>query len=101
MPLRPLIADRAMHMPRRSVRAAPASDPSRARRPSAAASAAGCIPTWRDNFYPAGLVQRRELEYASRQLRAIEINSTYYRAQSPATYAKWAGADAGRASCSR
>jgi uncharacterized protein YecE (DUF72 family) len=45
---------------------------------------------WRSHFYPAGLVQRRELEYASRQLRAIEINSTYYRAQTPATYAKWA-----------
>ncbi|HEY1589009.1 MAG TPA: DUF72 domain-containing protein [Rhodanobacter sp.] len=45
---------------------------------------------WRNNFYPAGLVQRRELEYASRQLRAIEINGTYYGAQKPATYAKWA-----------
>jgi uncharacterized protein YecE (DUF72 family) len=48
------------------------------------------FPAWRDNFYPAGLVQRRELEFASRQLRAIEINSTFYRAQSPDTYAKWA-----------
>ena len=45
---------------------------------------------WRDNFYPAKLVQRRELEYASRQLRTIEINGTYYGAQKPATYAKWA-----------
>lgn len=45
---------------------------------------------WRKNFYPDGLVQRCELEYASRQLRAIEINGTYYRAQKPATYAKWA-----------
>lgn len=45
---------------------------------------------WRSNFYPAGLVQRRELEFASRQLRAIEINGTYYGAQKPATYAKWA-----------
>lgn len=45
---------------------------------------------WRNNFYPKGLVQRRELEYASRQLRAIEINGTYYGAQKPATYAKWA-----------
>ncbi|HEY1392515.1 MAG TPA: DUF72 domain-containing protein [Methylibium sp.] len=45
---------------------------------------------WRNNFYPAGLVQRRELEYASRQLRAIEINGTYYGAQKPATYASWA-----------
>ncbi|RDZ29637.1 DUF72 domain-containing protein [Lysobacter silvisoli] len=45
---------------------------------------------WRDNFYPAGLVQRRELEYASRQLSSIEINGTFYSAQKPATYAKWA-----------
>lgn len=45
---------------------------------------------WRDNFYPKGLVQRRELEYASRRLSAIEINGTYYGAQKPATYAKWA-----------
>ncbi len=44
---------------------------------------------WRDNFYPAGLVQRRELEYASRHLTAIEINGTWYGAQKPATYAKW------------
>lgn len=45
---------------------------------------------WRNNFYPAGLPQRRELEYASRRLSAIEVNSTYYGAQKPATYAKWA-----------
>ena len=45
---------------------------------------------WRNNFYPAGLVQKRELEYASRQLRAIEINGTYYGAQKAATYARWA-----------
>jgi uncharacterized protein YecE (DUF72 family) len=44
---------------------------------------------WRDNFYPAKLAQRRELEYASRQLTAIEVNGTYYGAQKPATYAKW------------
>lgn len=45
---------------------------------------------WRDNFYPAGLVQRRELEYASRRLSSIEINGTFYGAQKPAVYAKWA-----------
>ena len=45
---------------------------------------------WRGGaFYPEKLVQRRELEYASRQLTAIEINGTYYGAQKPATYAKW------------
>lgn len=44
---------------------------------------------WRNNFYPAGLVQRRELEFASRHVTAIEINGTYYGTQKPATYAKW------------
>jgi len=44
---------------------------------------------WRDNFYPKGLVQRRELEFASRHVSSIEVNGTFYRAQSPATYAKW------------
>jgi len=45
---------------------------------------------WRAGaFYPPGLVQRRELEYASRQLTAIEINGTYYGAQKPQTYARW------------
>lgn len=44
---------------------------------------------WRDNFYPKGLVQRRELEYASRRLSTIEINGTYYGTQKPATYARW------------
>lgn len=44
---------------------------------------------WRDDFYPAGLVQRRELEYASRHLSTIEINGTYYGVQKAATYAKW------------
>lgn len=45
---------------------------------------------WRGGmFYPEGLVQRRELEYASRRLTAIEINGTYYGAQQRATYAKW------------
>lgn len=44
---------------------------------------------WRNNFYPEKLAQRRELEYASRQLSAIEINGTWYGAQKPTTYAKW------------
>ena len=47
---------------------------------------------WRGGaFYPDDLPQRRELEYASRRLTSIEINGTFYGAQKPATYAKWAG----------
>jgi uncharacterized protein YecE (DUF72 family) len=44
---------------------------------------------WRGNFYPPGWPQARELEYASRRLSAIEINSTYYSDQKPSTFAKW------------
>ena len=44
---------------------------------------------WRDNFYPEGWPQARELEYASRQLTAIEVNGTYYSSMKPATFAKW------------
>ena len=44
---------------------------------------------WRNNFYPADLPHSRELEYASRRLTAIEVNGTYYRTQSPKSFAKW------------
>ena len=44
---------------------------------------------WRDNFYPKDLAQRLELEYASRQVTAIEINATYYRTQKPESFARW------------
>jgi uncharacterized protein YecE (DUF72 family) len=44
---------------------------------------------WRDNFYPAGWPHSRELEYASRQLSAIEINGTYYSTPTKASVAKW------------
>lgn len=44
---------------------------------------------WRGAFYPDKLAQRRELEYASARLTAIEINGTYYGSQKPETFAKW------------
>ncbi|HUH59628.1 MAG TPA: DUF72 domain-containing protein [Candidimonas sp.] len=44
---------------------------------------------WRGTFYPEGHPQKRELEYASRHLTSIEINSTYYGAQKPESFAKW------------
>lgn len=44
---------------------------------------------WRGVFYPKGLPHARELEYASRQVTAIEINGTFYRNQKPQTFAKW------------
>ncbi|GGB95200.1 hypothetical protein GCM10011494_12070 [Novosphingobium endophyticum] len=44
---------------------------------------------WRGTFYPEGLAKARELEYAASRLTAIEVNSTFYSRQSPATFAKW------------
>ena len=44
---------------------------------------------WRGEFYPKGLVQKHELEYASRQMNSIEINGTFYSLQRPASYQKW------------
>ena len=44
---------------------------------------------WRGSFYPKGLTQARELNYASSQLTSIEINSTFYGLQKPATFKKW------------
>jgi uncharacterized protein YecE (DUF72 family) len=47
-------------------------------------------PPWRGLFYPDDLPQKRELEYASRQFGAIEINATFYGRQSPKSWAAWA-----------
>jgi uncharacterized protein YecE (DUF72 family) len=44
---------------------------------------------WRGAFYPKGLAHAEELAYASRHVTAIEINGTFYRAQSPESFAKW------------
>src|SRR5260370_29134769 len=44
---------------------------------------------WRGTFYPDKLPQKRELEYASRQLTSIEINGTFYGSQKPESFAKW------------
>jgi uncharacterized protein YecE (DUF72 family) len=44
---------------------------------------------WRGEFYPDGLAQKRELEYASSKLTSIEVNGTYYGSQKPESFAKW------------
>ncbi len=44
---------------------------------------------WRNTFYPKGLSQKRELEYASRQLNTIEINGSFYSLQSVASWQRW------------
>jgi uncharacterized protein YecE (DUF72 family) len=45
---------------------------------------------WRGVFYPDGLPHAQELGYAASRLTSIEINGTFYRTQTPATYRKWA-----------
>lgn len=44
---------------------------------------------WRGVFYPKGLAHKRELEFAASQLTSIEVNGTFYRTQTPDTFAKW------------
>jgi uncharacterized protein YecE (DUF72 family) len=44
---------------------------------------------WRGPFYPPDLKQADELGYASRHLTTIEINGTFYRTQSAASFKKW------------
>lgn len=44
---------------------------------------------WRGVFYPADLIQKRELEFASRALPTIEINGSFYSLQRPQSYAAW------------
>ena len=44
---------------------------------------------WRDNFYPAKLPASRELEHASRQVTAIEVNGTYYSTMRPESFQRW------------
>jgi uncharacterized protein YecE (DUF72 family) len=46
-------------------------------------------PPWRGVFYPDKLPQAKELEYASRQMSAIEINATFYGRQKPKSWEAW------------
>lgn len=45
---------------------------------------------WRGVFYPKGLPQARELEYAAQHLTSIEVNGTFYGTMKPASFRKWA-----------
>jgi uncharacterized protein YecE (DUF72 family) len=46
-------------------------------------------PPWRGVFYPEKLAQAKELDYASHQLGAIEINATFYGRQKPKSWESW------------
>jgi len=47
---------------------------------------------WRGVFYPKDLVQKKELEYASRAVNSIEINGTFYSLQTPKSFGAWEAA---------
>ncbi len=47
---------------------------------------------WRGDFYPRGLVQRRELAYAAERFGSIEINGSFYSLQRPTSYTSWRAA---------
>jgi uncharacterized protein YecE (DUF72 family) len=44
---------------------------------------------WRGVFYPKGLVQRRELEFAAERLDTVEINGSFYSLQRPQSFIRW------------
>jgi uncharacterized protein YecE (DUF72 family) len=44
---------------------------------------------WRGVFYPENLPQKRELEYAAKRFRTIEINGTFYSLQKPELFRAW------------
>jgi uncharacterized protein YecE (DUF72 family) len=44
---------------------------------------------WRETFYPDKLPARRELEHASRQVTAIEVNGTYYSTLTAKSFERW------------
>ncbi|WP_332661795.1 DUF72 domain-containing protein [Aeromicrobium sp.] len=44
---------------------------------------------WRKVFYPEGLRQKDELEYAASRMTSIEINGSFYSLQRPESYRAW------------
>lgn len=46
-------------------------------------------PRWRGDFYPPGLVHRKELGYVAERMDSVELNGTFYSLRRPATYADW------------
>src|SRR6186713_1314195 len=44
---------------------------------------------WRKRFYPAGLLQKSELEFASGQFNSIEINGSFYSLQDVTSWQRW------------
>jgi uncharacterized protein YecE (DUF72 family) len=47
-------------------------------------------PSWRPDFYPAGLAPEEFLSFYSARLRTVELNSTGYRLPSEEQFTRWA-----------
>lgn len=45
--------------------------------------------SWRGDFYPEGLVQRRELAYLADRFSTVELNGSFYSLQRPDSYLRW------------
>jgi uncharacterized protein YecE (DUF72 family) len=48
--------------------------------------------TWRPGFYPAGTKPADFLAYYAERLGTVEVNGSFYRLPTEATFAKWAAA---------
>lgn len=46
-------------------------------------------PRWRGDFYPHGLVQRKELSYLAERMPSVELNGSFYSLQRPESYQRW------------
>ena len=46
-------------------------------------------PGWKKTFYPKKLTPKDELSYASRKLKTIELNGTFYALQRPSSFERW------------
>src|SRR5688572_7153535 len=46
-------------------------------------------PVWRGDFYPLGLVQRRDLDFVARLFPTLELNGSFYSLQRPESYRRW------------
>lgn len=46
---------------------------------------------WEETFYPPKLSAKKQLNYMASKLTGVEVNGTFYRTQTAATFSKWAG----------
>jgi uncharacterized protein YecE (DUF72 family) len=64
--------------------------PRRASRPQLRIGCSGWnYASWKNRFYPAGLPAADWLDYYTRQFDTVEVNNTFYRLPTPASFARW------------